>query len=99
MQTTTPLKLADEANFEQAVKGFVTKALAQVERTHLEAPHWAIHPAGIVLLSRLRRKLGIPKAALAPAISHFEQYSNMSSAGILHILKAVAAKSTARFAH
>ncbi|MEM7127827.1 MAG: hypothetical protein AAF702_15955 [Chloroflexota bacterium] len=84
-------KLMDVERFEQVVKSFVTKALGQVNQAYFDTPHWAIHPAGIAILSRLRRKLGMPKAALKPAIDHFERYSNMSSAGIVHILKEVAA--------
>ena len=89
-------KLADEQSFEQDVKAYVLQALQSMDRAHLESPYWAIHPAGIALLTRLRRKLGMAKDALAPSVSHYEKYSNMSSAGILHILKDVASQAPLR---
>ena len=48
---------------------------------------WAIHPAGIMLLLSLAKKLGLARSALEPSINHFRSCSNMSSVSILHILK------------
>ena len=48
---------------------------------------WAIHPAGIMLLLSLAKKLGLARTALEPSINHFRTCSNMSSVSILHILK------------
>lgn len=87
--------LADETTFNNEVRDFVTQALRQTEAGWKAEPRWAIHPAGITLLVRLGRKLGIPSEALQPSIEHYRKYSNMSSAGILHILKDVAATAPA----
>ena len=90
--------LAEEATFNRDVRDFVTRALQHTEAGWKDEPRWAIHPAGISLLVRLGRKLGIPQEALQPSIEHYRRYSNMSSASILHILKEVAATTPARAA-
>ncbi|MGA1199140.1 MAG: hypothetical protein ACO36I_21820 [Candidatus Latescibacterota bacterium] len=79
-------RLADETTFNKDVRRFVTDALGEVDAMWLNEPRWAIHPAGITLLMRLGRKLGLPKDAIKPAVAHYDQFSNMSSASILHIL-------------
>lgn len=79
-------RLADETTFNKDVRTFVTEALGEVDTTWLQEPRWAIHPAGITLLMRLGRKLGLSKEAIKPAVAHYDHYSNMSSASILHIL-------------
>ena len=70
----------------------VVEALAATEADWKEEPRWAIHPAGITLLVRISRKLGIPGAAIQPSIDHYREHSNMSSASIVHILNEVAAE-------
>lgn len=83
--------LAEEKTFNHDVRDFVTSALQQTEAGWKKEPRWAIHPAGIALLVRLGRKLGIPQEALQPSLEHYRNYSNMSSASLFHILKEVAA--------
>jgi predicted naringenin-chalcone synthase len=83
--------LADEKTFERDVRQFVVDALNETEAGWKEQPRWAIHPAGIALLVRISRKLGIPPEAIQPSVAQYRQHSNMSSVSILHILKDVAA--------
>lgn len=82
--------LADEKTFDRDVRQFVVDALSETEAGWKEEPRWAIHPAGIVLLVRLSRKLGIPSEAIKPSVAHYRKYSNMSSASLLYVLKDVA---------
>lgn len=83
-------RLADDTTFNKDVRRFVTDALSEVDAAWLQEPRWAIHPAGITLLIRLGRKLGLSKEAIKPAVAHYDQFSNMSSASILHILSDLA---------
>ena len=83
-------RLANEKMFNQDVKRFITDALRDAETTWKQTTHWAIHPAGITLLLRVSRKLGLPREALSYSVAHYERFSNMSSASILHILKDIA---------
>jgi predicted naringenin-chalcone synthase len=85
-------QLADHDAFETAVRGFVTEALTQIGTSWQDEPAWAIHPAGIALLMRLARKLGIPQAAIGPSMEHYRAYSNMSSVSVLYVLKELAEK-------
>lgn len=85
-------RLADEATFNRDVRRLVGDVLADVDPALLQTPHWAIHPAGLSLLLRLSRKLGLPREATRVSASHYERCSNMSSASLLHILKEVAAE-------
>lgn len=82
--------LADEKTFERDVRQHVVDTLAETESGWKDEPRWAIHPAGIALLVRISRKLGIPSEAIQPSVAHYRSHSNMSSASILHILKRVA---------
>jgi len=81
--------LANHKTFEADVRQHVVDALKEVEAGWKDEPRWAIHPAGITLLIRISRKLGIPGDALAPSIAHYRRYSNMSSASVIHILRDV----------
>jgi alkylresorcinol/alkylpyrone synthase len=83
-------ELADHETFDNEVRGFVTEALARAEADWKTEPRWAIHPAGVALLMRLARKLGIPPAAIAPSVAHYREHSNMSSVSVLHILDELA---------
>lgn len=83
-------RLADEKTFNKDVRGFVTDALSEIDMAWLWQPHWAIHPAGIALLMRLGRKLGLTRDAIKPSVAHYDRFSNMSSASILHILSDLA---------
>jgi predicted naringenin-chalcone synthase len=79
--------LADQTTFDRDVREFVTHALSETEAGWKDEPRWAIHPAGILLLMKISRKLGIPGEAIQPSVRHYREYSNMSSAGVMHILK------------
>jgi alkylresorcinol/alkylpyrone synthase len=82
--------LRDVKTFDQDVRQFVVEALEEAEAGWRDEPRWAIHPAGIVLLVRISRKLGIPSEAIQPSVAHYRENSNMSSVSILHILRGVA---------
>lgn len=82
--------LADEKTFNTDVRNFVMSALSETEAGWKNEPRWAIHPAGISLLVRLARKLGIPNEAMQPSLEHYRNFSNMSSASLVHILKETA---------
>ncbi|MFN3649222.1 MAG: hypothetical protein ACK47B_06535 [Armatimonadota bacterium] len=84
--------LADEKTFDRDVREFVAETLSEAEADWKDEPRWAIHPAGILLLMRLSRKLGIPQEAIKPSVAHYREHSNMSSASVLHVLKQVAAE-------
>jgi alkylresorcinol/alkylpyrone synthase len=84
--------LADQRTFDQEVREHVAAALAETEAGWKDEPRWAIHPAGLVILTRIARRLGIPSEALHASVAHFREYSNMSSASIIHILAQVAAE-------
>lgn len=80
-----------EQSFDHTVRTLVGDALQAAPPGWIDTPFWAIHPAGIAVLMRVGRKVGMPRQALEPAIAHYERYSNMSSASILHVLDDVAA--------
>lgn len=82
--------LRDEKTFDRDVRQYVTDALNACAPGWRDEPRWAIHPAGITLLVRISRKLGIPSEAIQPSVAHYRRQSNMSSASILHILAEVA---------
>ena len=79
--------IAELEQFEVKVRGQVLEAMNVLQLEKDPEASWAIHPAGILLLLSLAKKLGLAKAALEPSLSHFRACSNMSSASILHILK------------
>jgi alkylresorcinol/alkylpyrone synthase len=78
--------LADHQTFDGEVRKFVTAALALTEADWKQEPRWAIHPAGIALLMRLSRRLGIPAEAIEPSVAHYREHSNMSSVSVLYLL-------------
>jgi predicted naringenin-chalcone synthase len=82
--------LADQVAFENEVQRLVGDALAETEAGWKEVPRWAVHAAGISLLVRLARKLGIPRDALTASASHYRNHSNMSSASVLFVLEELA---------
>ena len=79
--------IAEREQFESRVRGQVLEAMNVLQLEKEPEASWAIHPAGIMLLLSLAKKLGLPRVALEPSLSHFKACSNMSSASILHILK------------
>lgn len=82
--------LADQKTFDEQVREIVTQTLGEAEAGWKEEPRWAIHPAGIILLMKIARKLGIPTDAVHPSTAHYRRRSNMSSASILYVLDEVA---------
>jgi len=82
--------LADQKTFDENVREIVSQTLSEAESGWKDEPRWAIHPAGIILLMKIARKLGIPTEAIQPSTSHYRRYSNMSSASVLHILRDLA---------
>ena len=81
--------IADLEQFEATVRSEVLKAMTELQVGRDPEAAWAIHPAGIMLLLSLAKKLGLARTALEPSINHFRSCSNMSSVSILHILKNV----------
>lgn len=81
--------LAEQKTFDRDVRDFVHSALSETEAGWKDEPRWAIHPAGLLILMKIARKLGIPGEAIQPSAAHYREYSNMSSASILHVLKDV----------
>ncbi|HEV3209550.1 MAG TPA: hypothetical protein VGY91_04745 [Chthoniobacterales bacterium] len=79
--------IAELEQFESRVRGHVLEAINVLQLAKDPEASWAIHPAGIMLLLSLAKKLGLSRVALEPSLSHFKACSNMSSASILHILK------------
>ena len=79
--------IADLEQFEVQVRSEVLEAMTELRVEKDPGAAWAIHPAGIMLLLSLAKKLGLARAALEPSINHFRSCSNMSSVSILHILK------------
>ncbi|MEM6599713.1 MAG: hypothetical protein AAF635_16380, partial [Cyanobacteria bacterium P01_C01_bin.69] len=63
--------LADEKTFNQEVQSHVSQALSNTQADWQDSNYWASHPAGITLLLRLSRKLGISRRALKPSAKHF----------------------------
>lgn len=87
--------LDDESTFDRRVRDYVTEALQEQRDQWTDSRLWAVHPAGLTILVRISRKLGIPQDAIQPSIDHYRRCSNQSSAGILQILKSVAAEAEA----
>ena len=81
--------IADLEQFEVTVRSQVLEAMTELQVERDPEAGWAIHPAGIMLLLSLAKKLGLARSALEPSINHFRSCSNMSSVSILHILKNV----------
>lgn len=79
-------ELADSKTFNRDIREFVFQAVTNVNSEWLAESLWAIHPAGIALLTRLGRKLGLTRDTIRPSVAHYDRFSNMSSASILHIL-------------
>ncbi len=83
-------ELADETTFNRDVQAYVLEVLKHTEQTWRANKQWCIHPAGILLLLKLSKKLGLSRDAIAPSVAHYEKFSNMSSASIMYILKEIA---------
>ena len=87
--------LRNEKTFHHDVRQYVVEALEETRGAWKDEPLWAIHPAGLLLLVRLSRKLRIPAEAIQPSVDHYRKYSNMSSVSILQILQEVGAHTPA----
>jgi len=83
--------MQDEATFGAQVREHMRQALAAYSGTWNGERAWAIHPAGLSLLMRISRALGIDMEGVRASVDHYRRFSNMSSASIIHILKEVAA--------
>jgi alkylresorcinol/alkylpyrone synthase len=79
--------IADLEEFEGEVRHEVLQAMTELQVEKVPEASWAIHPAGIMLLLSLAKKLGLARSTLEPSLNHFRACSNMSSVSILHILK------------
>ncbi|HYY27774.1 MAG TPA: 3-oxoacyl-[acyl-carrier-protein] synthase III C-terminal domain-containing protein, partial [Chthoniobacterales bacterium] len=80
-------EIAELGQFEVRVRNQVLQALTALQIEKGPEAAWAIHPAGIMLLLSLAKKLGLSRSTLEPSLNHFRSFSNMSSASILHILE------------
>lgn len=78
--------LTDPDGFESSVRREILHATTHIDWNKKSGALCGIHPAGIMLLLSLAKKLELDRAALEPSIRHFRTFSNMSSASILHIL-------------
>ena len=78
--------LTDPDGFESSVRREILEATTQIGWNKKSGALCAVHPAGIMLLLSLAKKLELDRATLEPSIRHFRTFSNMSSASILHIL-------------
>src|SRR5262249_9849900 len=83
--------MQEEASFGAQVRDHMCEALAAFSGTWAGERAWAIHPAGISLLMRVSRALGIDMEGVRASVDHYRRFSNMSSASIIHILSEVAA--------
>jgi predicted naringenin-chalcone synthase len=78
--------LRNEKEFDKDVRQYVVDALNETQGGWKDEPRWAVHPAGIALLVRISRRLGIAGESIQPSIAHYRENCNMSSASILQIL-------------
>jgi alkylresorcinol/alkylpyrone synthase len=78
--------ITDPEGFESSVRREIFEASTRIGWSKKSGALCAVHPAGIMLLLSLAKKLELDRAALEPSIRHFRTFSNMSSASILHIL-------------
>ena len=80
--------ITESDQFERRVRSQILEAMNRLEPSeHDDNTLWAVHPAGMMLVLSVARRLGIDRAGLEPSIRHFRQFSNMSSASVIHILK------------
>ena len=80
--------ITESDQFERRVRSQILEAMSRIEPSaHGHDTLWAVHPAGMMLVLSVARRLGIDRAGLEPSVRHFRQFSNMSSASVIHILK------------
>jgi alkylresorcinol/alkylpyrone synthase len=81
--------ISDSKQFDAKVRRELLDAMTHIQRNESPGGHWALHPAGMMLLVMIARELGVDRGALEPSVAHFRKHSNMSSASILHILESI----------
>jgi len=79
--------VSDFEGFDRKVRTGILGALSEIDWIDTKDSLWAIHPAGMMLLLSVAKRIGLDRSRLEPSIRHFRTFSNMSSASILHILR------------
>jgi len=78
--------VSDFEGFDRKVRTGILSALSEIDWQDTKDSLWAVHPAGMMLLLSVAKRIGLDRARMEPSIRHFRAFSNMSSASILHIL-------------
>jgi alkylresorcinol/alkylpyrone synthase len=78
--------VSDFEGFDRKARTGILGALSEIDWSDTKDSLWAVHPAGMMLLLSIAKRIGLDRARLEPSIRHFRTFSNMSSASILHIL-------------
>jgi alkylresorcinol/alkylpyrone synthase len=79
--------ISDFEGFDRKVRTGILGALSEIDWVDTKDSLWAVHPAGMMLLLSVAKRIGLDRSRLEPSIRHFRTFSNMSSASILHILR------------
>jgi predicted naringenin-chalcone synthase len=79
--------VSDFEGFDRKVRIGILGALSEMDWVDTKDSLWAVHPAGMMLLLSVAKRIGLDRSRLEPSIRHFRTFSNMSSASILHILR------------
>ena len=79
--------VSDFEGFDRKVRTGILGALSEIDWADTKDSLWAVHPAGMMLLLSVAKRIGLDRSRLEPSIRHFRTFSNMSSASILHILR------------
>ena len=79
--------VSDFEGFDRRIRAGILGALDEIDWADTKDSLWAVHPAGMMLLLSVARRIGLDRNRLEPSIRHFRSFSNMSSASILHILR------------
>ncbi|MBV8815667.1 MAG: hypothetical protein JO271_14345 [Verrucomicrobia bacterium] len=79
--------VSDFEGFDRKVRAGMLAALSEIDWRDSKDSLWAIHPAGMMLLLSVAKRIGLDRTRMEPSIRHFRAFSNMSSASILHILR------------
>ncbi len=79
--------VSDFEGFDRKVRIGILGALSEIDWVDTKDSLWAVHPAGMMLLLSVAKRIGLDRSRLEPSIRHFRTFSNMSSASILHILR------------
>jgi alkylresorcinol/alkylpyrone synthase len=79
--------VSDFEGFDRKIRTGILGALSEIDWADTKDSLWAVHPAGMMLLLSVAKRIGLDRSRLEPSIRHFRTFSNMSSASILHILR------------